>query len=166
MSSESEEEAKKLVSVLATFMPATGIREKAVETTETVSKDGKESKGNHLENLVQVLCIWYPITFWTKSISVSGLFDSGSEVNAIYPTFARELGLSIRTTDIWAYKIDGTTLDTYGIVIAVFSLKDKANLVRFFKETFLVTNISLEIVFGMLFLNLTRVYIDFLDWEL
>ena len=96
---------------------------------------------------------------------VSVLFDSGSEVNAIYPTFAKELGLSIKSTDVGAQKIDGTTLDTFGMVVAAFSVTDKANRVRFFELTFLVANVSLEVVFGMLFLTLSGADFDFLDRE-
>ena len=38
---------------------------------------------------------------------------------------------------------------------------DKANQVRFFEETFLVANVSPEVVFGMPFLNLSGVNVDF-----
>ena len=53
-------------------------------------------------------------------------------------------------------------LDTYGMVFAVFSVKNKVNQVRFFEETFLVANVSLEVVFGMLFLTLSGANIVFL----
>ena len=43
---------------------------------------------------------------------------------------------------------------------------DKANRVTFFEETFFVANVSLEIVFGMLFFTLSGVDVDFSDWEL
>ena len=43
---------------------------------------------------------------------------------------------------------------------------DKANQVRFFKETFLVANISSKVVFEILFLTLSGANIDFLDREL
>ena len=89
------------------------------------------------------------------------LFDLCSEINVIQPTFAQELGLPIRPTDIGARKIDGSTLNTYRIVVAAFSVMDKGNWVRFFEETFLVANISLEVIFGMLFLTLSGANIDF-----
>ena len=47
---------------------------------------------------------------------------------------AAELGLLVRPTDVVAQKIDGTTLDTYGMVVAAFSVTDKANRVRFFER--------------------------------
>ena len=94
------------------------------------------------------------------------LFDLGSEVNAIYPTFAWELELFIRPIDIRAQKIDGTTLDIFGIVIAAFSVIDKANQVRFFEEIFLMANFSPEVVFGMPFLTLNTANVDFLGQNL
>ena len=57
-------------------------------------------------------------------------------------------------------------LDIYEMVIAAFSMTDKANEVWFFEETFLVPNVSLEIVLKMLFLTLSGIDIDFLGWEL
>ena len=89
------------------------------------------------------------------------LIDSRSEVNAIHPTFAKQLSLPIRPIDVGAQKIDGITLDTYGMVVAAFSVKDKANRVRFFEETFLVANVSPEVVFGMPFLTLSSANVDF-----
>ena len=97
---------------------------------------------------------------------VSALLDSGSEVNAIHPTFAWEQGLPIRTTDVGAQKIDGIMLNSFGMVVVAFSMTDKTNRVRFFEETFLVANISSEIVFGMPFLTLSGANVDFLGWKL
>ena len=167
--------AKKLVSVLATSTLVTGIRKETVETAEAVettkaietagiSKDSGESKGEYLENFVQVSCIRYPINFGKKS--VLALFDLGSEVNAIHPAFTKELGLFIRSTDIRVQKIDGTTLDTYEMVVAAFLVKNKANQVRFFEKTFLVANASPKVVFEMLFLTLNGADVDFLGYEL
>ena len=64
--------------------------------------------------------------------------------------------------DVGAQKIDGITLDTYGMVVAAFSVIDKANRVRFFEETFLVANVSPEVVLGMPFLTLSSADVDFL----
>ena len=57
-------------------------------------------------------------------------------------------------------------LDTYGMVITAFSVTDKANQIKFFEETFLVANVSSEIVLEMLFLTLNSVDVDFLGQEL
>ena len=97
-----------------------------------------------------------------KSVPMSVLFNLGSEVNAIHPIFAKELGLLIRPIDIRIQKIDGTILNIFGIVVAVFSVTDKANRVRFFEETFLMANISLKVVFKMLFFTLSGADVNFL----
>ena len=94
------------------------------------------------------------------------MIDSGSEVNAIYPAFTKQPSLLIRPTDVGAQKIDGTTLDTYGMVVAAFSVEDKTNWVRFFEKTFLVANVSPEVVLEIPFLTLSGADIDVLGWEL
>ena len=65
--------------------------------------------------------------------------------------------------DVGAQKIDGTTLDTYGMVVAAFLMTDKVNQVKFFEKTFLVANFSLKVVYGMFLLTLSGADIDFLD---
>ena len=81
--------AKKLVSVSATSTSVTGAREEALE---------------------RVPCIHYPVQFTdTDKAPVQALINSGSEVNAVHPSFAKQLGLSIRLTDVGAQKIDGTS---------------------------------------------------------
>ena len=146
------------VLVTSTLVTATG---KEVVKTARASKDGKESKGEY-PNLAQVLCIQYSITFQKKFVSVSVLFDSGSEINVIYPIFAWELRLPIKLMDVRVQKIDSIMLDIFGIVIIAFSVTDKANWVEFFEESFLVTNVSPKVIFRMLFLTLSGADIYFL----
>ena len=132
--------AKKLVSVSATSTSVTDTIEKALK---------------------RVFCIHYLLQFKKDKNQVQALIDSGSEVNTMHPSFAKQLGLPIRPTDVGAQKIDGTTLDTHGMVVAIFSVIDKANRVRFFKKTFLVANVSPKVVLGMSFLTLCGADIDF-----
>ena len=100
-------DAKKLVLVSATSTSVTDAREKALE---------------------RIPCIYYPVQFKdTDRAPVQALIDSGSEVNAVHPSFVKQLGLSIRPTEIGAQKIDGTMLNTLGMVVAAFSMVDKAN---------------------------------------
>ena len=85
-------EVKKLVSGSTTTILVTRTREETVEIAGAVEdakviKDGKESKGEY-PNLARVSYIQYPITFRKKSVSVSMLLDSGSEINAIHPNLA------------------------------------------------------------------------------
>ena len=48
------------------------------------------------------------------------------------PGYAKKVGLRIRQTDVGAQKIDGSHLDSFGMVIAGFSPQDKLGKVRFF----------------------------------
>ena len=142
-------EAKKLVLVPATFMSMTGARKEALV-------------------LEYILYIHYPVQFKkdVNKTQIQALINSGNKFNTIHPTFVKELGLPIKPTEFEVQKIDGTMLDIYEIIVAVFLVMDKANQVRFFKEILLVANVSLEVVFRMLFLTLNSADIDFLDWEL
>ena len=79
------------------------------------------------------------------------LFNLSSEVNAIYSIFAWELRLFIKPTDVKAQKINGITLDIFEMVVAAFLMTDKANWVKFLEKTFLVANVSLEVVLGCFF---------------
>ena len=132
---------KKLVSVLATSMSMTGASEEVFE---------------------RVPCIHYPVQFKdADKAPMQALIDSVSEMNTMHPSFVKQLGLPIRPTNVRAQKIDGTTLDTHGIVVAAFSVENKAYRVRFFEKTFLVANVSLEVVLGMPFLNMSGADLDF-----
>ena len=156
-------------------MPQKGAKKLAsVSTTSTsVTEDSEEAILVSANELEQVTCIQYPIAFLggvTQDGSalgpVSALLDSGSEVNTMHPTFAERLGLVAWITNVGAQKIDGTTLETYGMVIAAFSITDQANKVRFFEEIFLVANVSPDMVLRMPFLTLSSVDINFPKKEL
>ena len=95
--------------------------DKNLRTTTGANKDGK----NLRSNLARVLCIKYPIAFRKKSVSV--LFNSNSKVNVIYPTFTKELGLSIKLTNVGIQKINSNMLDTYKIIVVAFLVTNKAN---------------------------------------
>ena len=127
-------------------------------------KEAVENNENLKSNFAQVLFICCLINSRKKPVLM--LFDSGSKVNTVHLTFTKKLGLPIRPTDVGEQKIDGITLNIYGMVIATFLVTDKANQVRFFEETFLVANISPKVIFGMPFLTLNSTNIDFLDQKL
>ena len=60
--------------------------------------------------------------------------------------------LRIRDTNIGVQKIDGSKLDTFGILIACFLVEIKERRSCFFEETFLLANISIDITVEMIFL--------------
>ena len=116
--------------------------------------------------LDRVPCIHYPIRFKKSEVQVQALLDSGSEVNAMTPGYASKLGLKVRPTDVGAQKIDGSTLETFGMVLASFQVEDKLGRTRYFQETFLLADISVEVVLGMPFLTLSNADIQFAEKEL
>ena len=58
-------------------------------------------------------------------------------------------------------KIDSITLDTYEIVVAIFSMIDKANYIKFFEITFLLANVNPKIVFGKTFFAFSSIDVNF-----
>ena len=69
---------------------------------------------------------------------------------------AAKLGFKARHTSVGAQKINGSTLETFGMVLASFQVEDKLGRARFFQETFLLANTSIEVVLGMPFLTLSK----------
>ena len=121
--------------------------------------------------LERVPYIRYSVRFCRKNDKdedkdVRALIDLGSEVNAIHPAYATKLGLRARKIDVGAQKIDRSYLDTFGMVIADCSVKNKLGRVRFFQETFLLANIGLKVVLGILFLTLSKADIRVAEQEL
>ena len=138
-----------------------------------MTEDCEEAILVNVKEQEQVTCIQSPIVFpggVTQDGSVldpvSALLDSSSEVNAIYLAFAERLGLVVRATNVDAQKIDGTTFETYEMVVAAFSVTDQANRIRFFEKTCLEANVGPDVVLGMLFLTLSGTDIDFPKKEL
>lgn len=109
--------------------------------------------------LQRVPCIQYPAQFQAQQ--VAALINSVSEVNTMTPAFATKLGLSIRPTGVGAQKIDGSPLATYGIVVTSFLVQDSLGKNRFFEETLLLANTSMDVVLGMPFLTLSNTDIQF-----
>lgn len=69
---------------------------------------------------------------WFKKDKVQALITSSSEVNAIILIFATKLDFKICSTNIWAQKIDGSTLKTFKMAKASFQIEDKLAKSRFF----------------------------------
>ena len=82
------------------------------------------------------------------------------------PGYASKLGLKVRPTDVEAQKIDGSTFKTFEMVLASFQVEDTLGKARFFQETFLLADLSVEVVLGMPFLTLSNTNIKFAQKEL
>ena len=148
------EGAKKLVFVLT--------------TSTLVTKDSEQAIFVDAKELEQVTCIRYLIAFpgnlTQDSLvlnSMLALLDSGSEINVMHLAFAKMLSLVMQTTNVGAQKIDSTTLETYRMVVAVFLVIDQADRVRFFEETFLAADISLDMILRIFFLTLSDIDVSF-----
>ena len=77
------------------------------------------------------------------------------------PAFASQLGLKIWKTNVRAQKIDNTTLETYMMIVFTFSMLDKDNKERFFKQSFLLADVKLDTIFKMPFLTMSNADVDF-----
>ena len=75
--------------------------------------------------------------------------------------FLSQLGLRIQKTNIGVPKIDGTTLETDGMIVSTFSLLDKDNWERFFKKSFLLVNIKLDTMLEIPFLTISNADVNF-----
>ena len=115
--------------------------------------------GSDKEVVIRVPCLYYPARFQEEQ--VMALLNNGSKVNAMNPDYAWKLGLKIRRINIGAQKIDGSALETFGMVIIDFQVEDKTNKPRFFQETFLVANTKFEVILGMFFLKISNADVSF-----
>ena len=75
--------------------------------------------------------------------------------------YASKLGLKIHPINVGTQKIDGSTLETFAMVLASFQVEDTLGKARFFQETFLLADLSVEVVLGMPFLTLSNADIKF-----
>lgn len=61
------------------------------------------------EELEQVFCIKYPVIFKDKT---EASLDSESEVNIMTQTFAHQIELKVRRTNVKIQRLNGTTPET------------------------------------------------------
>ena len=94
------------------------------------------------------------------------LFNSKNGINIIYVTFTKKICFFIKLININIQKIDDIILDTYKMVIVAFSITDQANWIIFFKKTSLVANVSLKVIFEIVFFILNNINVDFLEKKL
>ena len=118
-----------------------------------VSKKSWPRKGNSNLSLQQCKLSQPPPYRTVHQDKVRAFLNSGCEVNVMRPDYVRKLGLKIRKTIVGAKKIDGFSLDTFGMVIANFQVEDKVGRPRCFRKTFLVADSKVEIILRMHFLK-------------
>ena len=112
-------------------------------------------------------CIHYPVQLLKdKRAIIQALIYLGSKINAMTPAYAKQLGLQVQKTDIEAQKINGSSLWTFGMVIAGFQVENKLGRARFFQESFLLVKTNMEMVLEMLFLIFSNADIQFAEKKL
>ena len=80
--------------------------------------------------------------------------------------FTLKLGLWVQPTNVRAQKINNFTLKIFGMVLANFQIEDKYGRARFFQETFLLVDISVDVVLGIPFLTFNNADVQFVEKEL
>lgn len=73
-----------------------------------------------LRLLERVLCIYHLFHFRKNLYKTKVLIDMVSKINTIIPVYAAKLSFKVRKTDIGAQTIDGSTFDTFEMVLADF----------------------------------------------
>ena len=82
-------------------------------------------------------------------------------MNGMSPAYVKMLGFKTRKTNVGVLKIDDSALETVGMVIADFQVKDKGNKPRFFQQTFLVADTKFKVILGMFFLKISNADVSF-----
>ena len=104
-------------------------------------------------------CKYYPVQFQEEQIRV--LLDIGSEINAMNFEFTQKLGRKVQKINVGAQKINGSTLETFEMVIANLQVEDKVDRPRFFQKTFLVADTKYEIILEIFFLKFSNANVSF-----
>ena len=117
--------------------------------------------------LDRILCICYLVQFQKdKNTDILALLNFVGKINAIILAYTAQLGLKVQKTDVGTQKIDKSLLATYGMIIAAFQVVNKLGCSWFFQKTFLPANISMGMVFSMLFLIFSNTDVQFAEKEL
>lgn len=143
---------KKLSSVLATFAP--------------VIKTSKEATKKADIALKRIPCIYYLLYFRKKTADIRALIYSRNKVNKINPVYIAKLGLQACETKVRAQNIDGCIFHTFKMILASFQLGNKLKRVCFFHETFVLSDISMEVKLKILLLTLSNANMSFSEREL
>lgn len=126
----------------------------SVSAISTFTTSAKKKDAIFLE---RVPCIHYLVQFQKRDKKVTrALINPGRKVNVMTPAYAKKLGLQIHQTNVGNQKIDGFSLEMFEIVITGFQVVDKLSRVRFFQETFILAETSMEVVLGISFLTFSN----------
>lgn len=110
--------------------------------------------------------IYHLVQFKKNQAKVQILLNFSNKVNIITLIYVANLGFKVRLTDVGAYKINGSILKIFEMVLASFQIKEEHEKIWFFQKTFLVTNISMEMILNIFFLIFSNANILFAKQEL
>lgn len=69
---------------------------------------------------------------WFQKNEFQTLINLGRKINTITLGYASKLGLKVCSTNIRAQKIDNSTLEMFGIILASFYIEDKLGQAQYF----------------------------------
>lgn len=113
------------------------------------ANNAADSKVLKESELSQISCISYLAQFDEFLIQV--LINSSIKIDVMHANFATKLGFCIVKINMGAQIIDGNKLKAYEMIIVLLQIDDKDKKSCCFEETFLLTYISIDITFKMLF---------------
>ena len=82
--------------------------------------------------IVRELCIYYLVQFLEGQEQVRVLFDINSKINTMSPAYIIKLIFKTWKTNVGAQKINGSSLEIFGMVITDFQVEDKGSRPKFF----------------------------------
>ena len=73
------------------------------------------------------------------------------------PAYMAQLSFKVEKTNVGGQRINRFLLETYRMIIPAFQVFNKLGRFCFFWKTFLLANISMKVVLGILFLTFSNV---------
>lgn len=94
----------------------------AVTTTSTLEPSISKKVEIELKELDWVFYIYYPLLFQNniRKVEIMTFINSKSKVNMINPAYAAKQGHLIHKFNVDVQSINGSSMQTYGIVIIIF----------------------------------------------
>lgn len=89
------------------------------------------------------------------------MINFGSEINTITLIYVAQFSPTPKPTNVNTQKINNLALKIYEMTTGGFLVEDKLERIRFFKQSFLLADTSLEVILKMPFFLLNYVDVNF-----
>lgn len=89
--------------------------------------------------------------------------NSRNKVNAMTLAYISRLGFKVCFINFKTEKLDGSTLEIFGIVLISFEVENSLKKTRFFEEIFMMANTNAKVIFKMPFLALNKIDLNFAE---